>query len=182
MNFSEGMRTSHFWRLIKNFNFFRPRHNLRAKAFLWSLSLPSSIKRTSDPIPTPKSYQFALPANNSSNRSIIWPMKPSRLDSTPKRFLNCPRGIEKAADWMKPFTTELEIKFTKNPSWKVPSKVKMHPIKKLAICAKNGDDTPLQQLKTLKTFLLEVTKCEFLWAVSFKIWIIWPFWRPANKI
>ena len=48
---------------------------------------------------------------------------------------------------MKPFTTELEIKFTKNPSWKVPSKVKMHPIKKLAICAKNGDDTPLLLIK-----------------------------------
>ena len=48
---------------------------------------------------------------------------------------------------MKPLTTELEIKFTKNPSWKVPSKVKMHPIKKLAICAKNGDETPLLQLE-----------------------------------
>ena len=121
--------------------------DVRSKTILWSLSLPKSIKRTSDPTPIPKSYQFAFPANNSSNRSIIWPMKPSRLDCTPKRFLNCPRGIEKAADWIKPFTTELEIKFTKNPSWKVPSKVKMHPIKKLAICAKNGDETPLLQLK-----------------------------------
>ena len=86
--------------------------------------------------PIKKSYQLVSPSKIPIRISYIFRANVVASTLRPKIFLSWPRGIVKAAAWIKPETTDGEIKLTKKPSWRRPNIVKIVPIVKPSKVAK----------------------------------------------